>query len=179
MLDAALALFAERGFDGTAMPEIAARAGLAAGTIYRHFVSKEALVNELFRRCKRQLAAALDEVPTIETLRARFHHLWWRLVEFARDQPLAFAFLELHHHAHYLDDESRALELQILAPIAAVLESGRAQGVIKKIAVHAAMLTVWGAFVSMIKHARLGYFPLTDELCTQVETLCWDAIAAR
>jgi AcrR family transcriptional regulator len=168
VLEAALTLFSERGFHGTAIPDIAAAAGLAAGTIYRHFASKEALVNELFRRAKRALGAALATVPETGELRARFHTLWWALVGFARDQPRAFAFLELHHHGTYLDAESRALELSILAPFAAVLGPARAVPL---------MVTVWGTFVSLIKHARLGYYVLTDDLCAQVEATCWNAIA--
>jgi len=196
ILDAALALFAERGFHGTAIPDIATDAGIATGTIYRHFASKETLVNELYRRSKQALIDALtpEDLGGVGTpaasltgrggeprgidLRARFHDLWWRLVGFARDQPLAFAFLELHHHGTYLDAASRALELEILAPIAGVLESGRARGVTKPMPPHALIVTVWGAFVGLIKHARLGYYPLTDDICAQVEQTCWDAIAS-
>jgi len=179
VLTAALALFAERGFHGTAIPDIAARAGIAAGTIYRHFASKEALVNELFRRSKLALGAALlGDAPVDADLRTQFHHLWWALVRFEREQPLAFAFLELHHHGSYLDAESKSLELRVLMPIAAVLQRGRIAGVVKPIPPHVLMVTVWGAFVGMIKAARLGYYVLTDELCTQVEETCWDAIKA-
>lgn len=175
ILDAALALFAERGFHGTAMPDIARAAGIAAGTFYRHFTSKDALVNELYRRSKQALLDALG-TPTDGELRAQFHELWWRLVGFARAQPLAFAFLELHHHGSYLDADSRALELRILAPIASVLERGRRGGVTKPMPPHALIVTVWGAFVGLVKHARLGYYDLTDDLCAQVEETCWDAI---
>src|SRR5690606_27876447 len=48
ILHAALELFVERGFWGTAVPEIAEKAGVGAGTIYRYFESKEALVNALY-----------------------------------------------------------------------------------------------------------------------------------
>jgi TetR/AcrR family transcriptional regulator, repressor of fatR-cypB operon len=47
ILNAALQLFTEFGFHGTAMPQVAERAGVGAGTIYRYFTSKEALVNTL------------------------------------------------------------------------------------------------------------------------------------
>ncbi len=175
ILDAALGLFAERGFHGTAIPDIAAAAGIATGTIYRHFASKESLVNALYRRAKQALLDAIGK-PAAGDLRGLFHELWWRLVGFARAEPLAFAFLELHHHGSYLDPDSRALELQILAPIAAILEAGRSRGVTKPMPPHALIITVWGAFVSLVKHARLGYYPLTDDLCAQVEETCWDAI---
>ncbi|MFO1187803.1 MAG: helix-turn-helix domain-containing protein [Alphaproteobacteria bacterium] len=37
---AALSLFVEKGFDGTAVPEIAARAGVGTGTLYRYFAGR-------------------------------------------------------------------------------------------------------------------------------------------
>lgn len=41
ILDAAYALFIEQGFAATSMREIAARAGVAPGSLYNHFASKE------------------------------------------------------------------------------------------------------------------------------------------
>jgi AcrR family transcriptional regulator len=45
---AAIALFAERGVDGVSIADIAARAGVAQGALYRHYRSKEALATQLF-----------------------------------------------------------------------------------------------------------------------------------
>ncbi len=179
ILDAALALFAERGYHGAAIPDIAARAGVAPATIYSHFDSKERLVNELYQRAKQALGAALAGADAPDAApREQFARAWAALLGFARAQPLAFAFLELHHHGGYLDDTSRAIELRVLLPIATLLERGRGQGVTKDLPAHALIVTVWGAFVGMIKAARLGYFALTDELCAQVEATCWDALRA-
>jgi AcrR family transcriptional regulator len=164
VLEAALTLFSERGFHGTSMPEIANEAELATGTIYRHFASKEQLVNVLYQRCKKSLAKALEVVPDRGELEARFHVFWWALVAFAREHPRELAFLELHHHGSYLDEESRRVEREIVVPLLLMLEPR------KRIPL---AVTVWGAFVSMIKHARLGYYPLSDEICKQVETTCW------
>ena len=41
LLRAALDLFTTDGFQGTTTPTLASRAGIAEGTIYRHFASKE------------------------------------------------------------------------------------------------------------------------------------------
>jgi AcrR family transcriptional regulator len=50
ILDAALKAFVHRGFSATRMEEIASGAGVTAGTIYRYFPSKEALVESLVDR---------------------------------------------------------------------------------------------------------------------------------
>lgn len=47
ILKAACALFRERGVDNVSIADVMATAGLTAGGFYRHFASKEALVNEV------------------------------------------------------------------------------------------------------------------------------------
>lgn len=49
ILEAAYALFLNQGFHGTSMRQIAGRAGLAPGSIYNHFTSKEAIWETLFQ----------------------------------------------------------------------------------------------------------------------------------
>ena len=44
MLAAALALFGEKGYEATSINEIAARAGVAIGSVYQHFRSKRQLL---------------------------------------------------------------------------------------------------------------------------------------
>jgi AcrR family transcriptional regulator len=177
IVDAALGLFAERGFHGTAIPDIAAAAGVAAGTIYRHFAGKDALVNAVYRRCKEELVAeVLAGLPAPVDTREQFRGLWWRLVAYARQRPVAFAFLELHHHGDYLDADSRALEVRALLPIASFLAEASSAGHVRAIPPQALMAVVWGAFVGMIKASRQGYLVLTDELCAQIESTCWDAV---
>ena len=50
VLDAALALFVERGFAATRVEDIAARAGLSKGAVYLYFPSKEAILEGLVKR---------------------------------------------------------------------------------------------------------------------------------
>ena len=47
LIDAALAAFIENGFSGTAMNDVAKRAGVAKGTAYLHFTDKTALFAEV------------------------------------------------------------------------------------------------------------------------------------
>jgi AcrR family transcriptional regulator len=67
IIAAALACFIDKGFNATLLDEVAARAGIAKGTLYRYFESKE----ELFRAVVRanlvgEIAAAEREISTSE-----------------------------------------------------------------------------------------------------------------
>src|SRR2546425_7274763 len=53
LVHAALELFSTRGYAATTTAEIARKAGVAEGTIYRHFQSKQHLLNELYRGAAR------------------------------------------------------------------------------------------------------------------------------
>src|SRR5438270_8734118 len=61
IVSAALALFAERGFGATKLDDVARAAGIAKGTIYLYFATKE----DLFRAVVRQ-----ELLPTLERFEA-------------------------------------------------------------------------------------------------------------
>ena len=56
ILEAALELFRERGFEEATMREIANRAGVATGLAYYYFASKDAIVLAFYQRAKDDLA---------------------------------------------------------------------------------------------------------------------------
>lgn len=60
ILDAAKELFAERGL-GVTLHDIAARAGVGVGTIYRHFPSKEPLIDAVFEEHLAEMTALFEE----------------------------------------------------------------------------------------------------------------------
>lgn len=74
ILDATNRLLAGRGYDAMAMDDIAAEVGIAKGSLYKHFESKEALAAAVMVRLLTQTEAALGEVsehtPAIDQLKA-------------------------------------------------------------------------------------------------------------
>lgn len=61
VLNSTLELIRQHGFHGTPMSQIAKHAGVAAGTIYHYFDSKETLIVELYAYVKHKLAVAILE----------------------------------------------------------------------------------------------------------------------
>ncbi|WP_250655965.1 TetR/AcrR family transcriptional regulator [Alkalimarinus coralli] len=179
ILESALFLFAQRGFHGTAVPEVAKHAEVGAGTIYRYFKNKEDLVNAVFRNSKNKLKQyLLKDIQVNAELRDVFHQFWQQLVSFAWDNPTDFHFLELQDHAPYLDEESKQLELEVLAPIWMFCVQGRKQGVVRDMPEEALIAMIWGAFVGLMKAQTLGYFSISEETLKQAEDTCWNMLTA-
>jgi AcrR family transcriptional regulator len=179
ILEAALELFAERGYHGTSVPSVMERAGVGGGSLYRLFESKEVLVNAVFREAKGRLERALrDGVDARLPPRVLFDELWARLTAFARAEPLRFRFLELQDHAPYLDGESRQLELAVLAPMLLACMDFQRRGVFRSdVEAPTVMAFVWGAFVGLVKSERLGYVKLGPPAFDAARDACWRAFA--
>jgi AcrR family transcriptional regulator len=183
IMAAALSLFVERGFHGTAVPEIAERAGVGAGTIYRYFESKEALVNALYRAEKMRFAQNVIERVNAggaarEPARELFKRLWLHMAEYAVDHVQSFVFLELHHHAAYLDEESRTLEQRMLQLFSGVIVAAQTRGEIKAGDPRLLMGIVMGAFIGVIRCCMEWNTKLEDANWLFAERCMWEAIRA-
>jgi AcrR family transcriptional regulator len=67
VLDAALALFVERGFAATRVEDVARAAGISKGAVYLYFPSKEAILEGLVRRALVPVASqALETVASFQ-----------------------------------------------------------------------------------------------------------------
>lgn len=177
ILGAALELFADRGFHGTAVPQIAERAGVGAGTIYRYFASKEAIVNALYQRWKEALGATLmDEFPFDKPARAQIDHVVTRLFGFAKKHPSALKFLETHHHASYLDARSLELEAKLLEPVRTFFEHHGKARLTRKAPPEVLFGIVWGGSMGIIRASWEGFLQLDDKIVTHAKDALWDAI---
>jgi AcrR family transcriptional regulator len=97
---AALELFVEQGVVETTTRDLAKKAGIAEGTIYRHFESKDELVRDLFRDHYLRFGAELDRIQAEtpggidDKLRAMIDFMC-RLYD---EEPTLYRFLLLVQH---------------------------------------------------------------------------------
>src|SRR5262249_21249726 len=85
ILEAALELFREQGFDAATMRDIAAKAGVATGAAYYYYRSKDAIVMDFYRR------SCAEMQPRIEAALKPAHGLEARLRELIRVKLEYFA----------------------------------------------------------------------------------------
>ncbi len=104
IIAAAVTLFAERGFDGTAVQQIVDRAEVTKGALYHYFDSKDDLLYEIYRSLIGVQNADLDAIverglPAAETVRAILVDV---VTTTANRLPEAVVFFR---EAHKLDDK--------------------------------------------------------------------------
>jgi AcrR family transcriptional regulator len=88
ILDAATRLFAERGLTATPTSEISKLAGVAEGTLFTYFQTKDDLINALYREIKLELAdAMMSDFPRKKSVGTRLRHVWDRWVNWGVANP--------------------------------------------------------------------------------------------
>jgi AcrR family transcriptional regulator len=88
ILSAAITVFAERGVWSTPTSAISKAAGVAEGTLFTYFSTKQLLVNELYRALKLELAdALLSTFPRDAEARGKFQHIWERYIQWGLSNP--------------------------------------------------------------------------------------------
>src|SRR4029077_73602 len=88
ILDAATRLFAERGLAAAPTSEISNWAGVAEGSLFTYFRTKDELMNSLYREIKLELAdAMMSDFPRKKNVRTRLRHVWDRYVKWGIANP--------------------------------------------------------------------------------------------
>lgn len=169
VLDAALALFMEKGFAATRVEDVAARAGLSKGAVYLYFPSKEALLEGLVLRSMAPLAGAVAELAAIEgdSARARLEAALGFLQEKARDPAIsAIPVLVLRESAQFpgLATLYRERVIGRLFPaLAGLVARAVDRGEIRRVDPAQAVLTILAPVVVQILLGRVFGFGQTPD----------------
>lgn len=132
ILDAAVLEIARHGYYGTTVSAIAKRAGVADGTIYLYFRSKEDVLVSIFERAMRRFSSQAQQI--VDEAGAAAEDKLRRIVALhlallGEDRDLAVIFqVEFRHTIHVLELLSRSRIRDYLALIARVLEQGKIEG---------------------------------------------------
>jgi AcrR family transcriptional regulator len=130
ILDAAERVFGSRGFAGAKMTEIAERAGLAAGTLYNYFDSKEAIFRALLDERGEELSALLDPIAAARgDGRAALRQLIRTTFEYVESHA---AMLTVIMQVGGADPGASRQYRRTLARYQAVLTAGARQGIIRR-----------------------------------------------
>ncbi|MEI6859559.1 MAG: TetR/AcrR family transcriptional regulator [Shewanella sp.] len=132
ILDTALALFVSQGFYATSTASIAKQAGVATGTLFHHFSSKDKLMNHLFLNIKQEFADAIQaSITNSGDLQQDAKHLWTSAIQWAIDNPLKQAFFQQYSMSPSIAPEVRDQAMNsILGFMAKLMQKGQILGLL-------------------------------------------------
>ncbi len=160
ILDAAVRVFAKKGFYATRVSEVAKAAGVADGTIYLYFKSKDELLVSLFEdRVERLLAFMQTEMPSAasaaEKLR-RIIELQLGLLEGERDLAEVITVI-LRQSTKLMKEYAAPKFTAYLDAIAQVVEAGQGSGELRTdVSPHLAARAIFGMLDGIAMTWALG-----------------------
>lgn len=170
LLDAALALFVEKGFAATRSEEVAARAGVSKGTLYLYFPSKEELLKAVIREhVSSQIAAGVQRVqgfegPAAQLLREVLGGWWSRLY----DSPASAVFKLIITEVRNFPEIAQFYAQEVVQPgeqiLGSILQRGIESGEFRAIDVPSAVHSLVFPMVMLClhKHSLAACTPLHD-----------------
>ena len=133
LLQAALELFTEYGFHGTPTAKIAQQAGVAAGTLFHYFKTKEELINQLYLEIKEEFREILAEgvVPELP-LRSKIRRIWENTLRWFLENPTKILFFRQFSASPYITALTKEQGMQHLRFVVELIEEGKHQEIVKE-----------------------------------------------
>ena len=178
IMEAAIHLFSEKGIKATTVKDIARKADVAEGTLYRHWKGKKELAQEIFyenmKRFKEELEERLEgTVGTKNKLRKAIVGIY----VFAGKDPLLYKFLILS--SHY---ELRGMLSRTPKPLEVIIEivrEGVVSGDLKPIELPLAGAIIVGTITKLSDFKRMGVLEKDlDAYIDPVTEILWNALKA-
>lgn len=179
LLDSALELIRDHGFHGTPVSMVAKHAGVAAGTVYTYFQSKDDMIKELYTYVKSQIYLEISskDDPRLP-FQSRFYALWKNMTGLYLAKPSFQRFME-----QFISSPFNTAELQQSVDVwrewlELFFQQGIEQNVLRPLSPKILAIMVLGSIISQIRY--LTYFnsktQLMEEELGLIPQMVWDGI---
>ena len=176
---AALDLFTTQGYHASTTPQIAAKAGVAEGTIYRHFTSKEHLLNEIYRTAVKLFTNAIRETRSQLSCRERLEQVATAWRDLAAREPAMVRLVFVSRIGALLDEKSRDAQKELREELERLVASGKAAGDVRPGPVDL-WAEVWLRLMMLVlERVASREWPADHTGPKQVLESAWDAIRAQ
>lgn len=175
ILSAALSLLTQNGVHNTPMSAIAKEAGTGMGTIYNYYPNKDILINEIYRKIKKEEQRIFIDFKPDQPIKTQFEAYFISIVSFFSQSPSYFEFMEQLQASPIITEESRKMGEQAVAPVVELLNKGKQERIIKNIESQELLLFIGGAVLSFLRWNLNQEEKQTNKLPNQIQ-MVWDAI---
>jgi TetR/AcrR family transcriptional regulator, repressor of fatR-cypB operon len=131
-LKATLELITEQGFQGAPMSQMAQRANIGVGTIYRYFSSKEDLINTLYMDIRSRFTKyVIRKYSKKKPVRESFSLLINNALHYYLENPAELHFIEQYENSPAITVSTRQEGSHLAEPVVELFIRAREQGLLK------------------------------------------------
>lgn len=177
IIDAAIKLFVENSVHATSMQTLAKAAGVATGSIYTYFDSKDALILEICESIfSESIEMSLQDYDPSQPIKARFCHLLERYMRFDIANPDKFHFVRRYIYEPVVMESLGQEDMCKESPLAIVVEQGKTEGLVRDLPVNDLFCQVFGGTDTFLEWRMLQGLPISDSDIDNVLDMAWHAI---
>jgi AcrR family transcriptional regulator len=181
ILDAAIRVFATRGFHACRVSDVADEAGVAYGLVYHYFGSKEEILNTLFTERWQIMLDAIAEIDRRQDTPARdkLYLVASFIIDSYRHEPdlMKVIIVEVTRAANSFGREHLAKIREAYDMIGQIVEGAQREGVFKReISSDFAALMFYGAIEQLLSGWIFDVIPQSEEDFEQAKLLVVEAI---
>ncbi|WP_299824886.1 TetR/AcrR family transcriptional regulator [uncultured Pontibacter sp.] len=179
IFESTLELVRENGFHGTPMSMVAKHAGVAAGTIYHYFESKDKLICELFCYVQKQVISVVER-ENCQTIPFRecFFNLWFGLYGFYHTNPNVLKFFEQFVNSPFNAGRPSLEHDTFHQLLFSFFERGIAEGHLKQVSPKILGILAHSNIVSTAKIVASGRLAFEEAEIEQIPQILWDGMKA-
>jgi TetR/AcrR family transcriptional regulator, fatty acid metabolism regulator protein len=182
ILDAAIRVFARRGFHHCRVSDVADEAGVAYGLVYHYFDSKEEILNTLFRERWQLLVDAIAEIDEREIpARDKLYQVAGFIIDSYRHEPelMKVIIVEVTRSVHSFGLQHLDQIREAYAGIAKIVEAAREEGSFKSdIPAEFGAMCFYGAIEQLLTSWIFELMPQTAEGFESAKSLVVEALCS-
>jgi len=178
LLTTSLRLFAENGIQNTSTAEIAREAGVASGTLFLYFPTKQHLVNELVSLISKQEAKHINCLLTPSmSVRDTFFAIWDGSIRWLLENPEVFQYSQKVRHSGLISEAVTLESGKYFSFYYETIQRGLQEGSIKPYPIDLIGEFLYQDIVAVMNHIRMQTDQnILTETIQKGFDLFWDGI---
>ena len=180
IFDSMLEMVKEHGFHACPMSTLAKKAGVAAGTIYHYFESKEQLIQELYVFSSDRIIKAMFEGDDEgKPYKERFFNFWMNLYRFYVSNPDVLFFFEQFYHSPYNTNRHEKKHDRFHEHLFAFIGEGVRQDCFRKVNPEILGVMVHSNIRTAARIKGFGKIKMGEQELSQISQVLWDGLTAK
>ncbi|RAV30937.1 TetR/AcrR family transcriptional regulator [Sinomicrobium soli] len=180
ILQGSLDLIIKQGLQHTPMSQIAERAGVGMGSVYKRFRNKEDIVNGIYIKIKTEEAETIFvNYNALNSVSETFYDVYGRMIDFFLQNPLKFNFISQYAFSPVIEKKTQQEAMSRFYPFDEMYARGLEQGLFKDLEASHLTYFVFGAVCYWLKCASELQIHIDDNLREQFLKMAWDSVKKR